>query len=303
MIPFIDFDRSGQPLIFLHANGYPPECYQPLLAKLAERFHVSAMYQRPLWEGSKPGEINDWQPLTDDFLRFLDEHPSGPPIVVGHSMGGIAALRAAIRQPERFKALIMLDPVLFPPSHIVLWNFLRALNLGRRLHPLVRTAQKRRRAFDDREKVFSGYRRREVFRYFSNGALQTFIAGMTKPASGGGYELAYSPEWEVQIYLTGIWRDMELWRGLRTLKIPLLIIRGAETDTFFATTGQRVVRTNPSVRVETILKATHLVPLERPAETFELIRNFLTQSAGFDMDGRAPSYPSTGSGHRSTNVS
>lgn len=279
MIPFIDFGGSGQPLVFLHANGYPPECYRQLLTKLAEQYHVSAMLQRPLWEGSNPDEISDWRPLTDDFLRFLDEHPSQPPIVIGHSMGGIAALRAAIRQPERFKALILLDPVLFPPSTILQWKIVRALGLGYRLHPLVQIAKKRRRTFDNLEKIFSGYRRRDVFRYFSDEALRIFIAGMTKPASGGGYELAYSPEWEVQIYLTGIWRDLEFWKGLRSLKVPLIIIRGAETDTFFATTGQRVVRTNPSIRVETIQKATHLVPLERPLETIDIIQSFLADKA------------------------
>ena len=194
-------------------------------------------------------------------------------------MGGIAALRAAIRRPGWFKALILLEPVLFPPNLIFQWNVVRALGLGQRMHPLIQAAQKRRRTFDDLEKVFSGYRRREVFRFFSDDALKTFIAGMTKPASGGGYELVYSPEWEIQIYVTSIWRDMELWRGLRTLKIPLLIIRGAETNTFFAATGQRVVRTNPSIRVETIQKATHLVPLERPSETIDIIQAFLSEKA------------------------
>ena len=104
MIPYIDLGGSGQPLIFLHANGYPPGCYRQLLAKLSEHYHVSAMLQRPLWPGSKPDEIEDWRPLADDLLLFLDEHHSEPPIVVGHSMGGIAALRAAIRQPKRLVA-------------------------------------------------------------------------------------------------------------------------------------------------------------------------------------------------------
>jgi pimeloyl-ACP methyl ester carboxylesterase len=277
MIPSIGFGNSGQPLIFLHANGYPPGCYRQLLSKLAEKYHVSAMLQRPLWENSEPEDINDWHPLSDDLLHFLDEHPSEPPIVIGHSMGGIAALRAAIRQPERFKALILLDPVLFPPSSIFRWMIIRALRLEHRLHPLVRLTKHRRRTFDNPEKIFSGYRRREVFRYFSDESLRDYIAGITKPAAAGGYELAYSPEWEIQIYLTGLWRDMELWQGLRSFKKPLLIIRGAETDTFFAATGQQVVRKNPSIRVETVQKATHLVPLERPAETFNLIQNFLAQ--------------------------
>jgi pimeloyl-ACP methyl ester carboxylesterase len=275
MIPFIDYGGSGQALVFLHANGYPPECYRGLLAKLAEKYRVSAMLQRPLWPNSKPGEINDWRLLSDDLLRFMDEHSLDPAIIVGHSMGGIAALRAAIRQPERFKALALLDPVLFPPKSIFAWKIIRALGQGHRLQSLIRSAQKRRRSFDDLEKVFNGYRRRDVFRYFSDEALRNYIAGITKPAASGGYELAYSPEWEAQIYQTSVWPDMELWRGLRSLKTPLLIIRGAETDTFFKATGQRVVRTNPTVRLETIQEATHLVPLERPTETFDIIQTFL----------------------------
>jgi pimeloyl-ACP methyl ester carboxylesterase len=278
-IPFIDFGGSGQSLVFLHANGYPPECYRGLLTKLSEQYHVSAMLQRPLWPGSKPDEINDWCPLADDLLHFLDERPSEPPIVIGHSMGGIVALRAAILQPDRFKALILLDPVLFQPNFIFLWKVVRTLGLGYRLHPLIQIAKKRLRTFDNLEKLYGGYRRRKVFRYFSNEALRTCIAGITKPAANGGYELAYTPEWEVQIYLTSVWNDTELWQDLRSFKIPLLIIRGAETNTFFAATGQRVVRTNSAVRVETIQKATHLVPMERPFETLDIIQTFLANKA------------------------
>jgi len=96
---FIDFDGSGQALHFLHANGYPPECYRPLLTGLSAHYHVFAMHQRPLWSDSQPGSINDWHPLTDDLLRFLDEQNPGPLIGVGHSVGGIVTLRAALRQP------------------------------------------------------------------------------------------------------------------------------------------------------------------------------------------------------------
>jgi pimeloyl-ACP methyl ester carboxylesterase len=275
MIPSLDFGGSGQPLVFLHANGYPPECYRPLLTKLAQQYHVRAMLQRPLWESSNPEEIDDWRPLTDDLLRFLDENPSEPPIVVGHSMGGIVALRAAIRRPERIGKLVLLDPVLFPPFDILRWNIIRALGLGYRLHWLIPTAKARRRTFDDLERLFNGYRRKDIFKYFDDEKLRIFISGITQPNGAGGYRLSYSPEWEIRIYYTGIWHDLDLWKDLRSLKTPLMIIRGAETDTFFEATGRRVVRVNPEARVETIQKSTHLAPMERPEETFELIRNFL----------------------------
>jgi pimeloyl-ACP methyl ester carboxylesterase len=88
-IPHLTLGGSGFPLTFLHANGYPPVCYKSLLTRLSEQYQVTAMLQRPLWPGSKPDEISDWVPLTDDFLRFLDEQQQGAAIVVGHSVGGI----------------------------------------------------------------------------------------------------------------------------------------------------------------------------------------------------------------------
>ncbi len=105
-----------------------------------------AMRQRPLWPDSNPEEITDWHPLTDDFLRFLDEHQTETSIVVGHSVGGIVALRAALRHPERFRALVLIDPVLFPPYVIRSWQVIRSLGLGYQVHPLVRATRNRRRA-------------------------------------------------------------------------------------------------------------------------------------------------------------
>ena len=71
---------------------------------------------------------------------------------------------------------------------------------------------------------------------------------------------------------------MDLWWGLPSLKIPTLIIRGAETDTFLPQIVHRVKRTRPSTTIMTIEKSTHLVPLEKPVETFETIHDFLKEN-------------------------
>jgi pimeloyl-ACP methyl ester carboxylesterase len=107
-----------------------------------------------------------------------------------------------------------------------------------------------------------------------NASLEAYIEGLTRLRPDGKYELVYSPEWEAHIYVTGVWRDMDLWRDLPRLKLPLLILRGAETDTFWASTARRVQRILPSAQIVTLEKATHLVPLERPAEVSALIKNF-----------------------------
>ena len=275
-IPSLDFGGDGPDLLFLHANGYPPACYRPLLSRLAKTNHVIAMMQRPLWKDSRPEDIQDWTPFTDDLLRFLDENASRVPLtVVGHSMGGIAALRAALLQPDQFRSLILLDPVLLPPYFIVIWNIALTFKFAHLLHPHLTSTANRRREFDDLERIFNSYRPRSAFRYMDDEALHAYIEGITSPKETGGYRLLYSPEWETRVYYASIWRDMDLWRGLKHLKVSTLIIRGVQTDTFWKSTARQVTRLNPAIRVETIESATHLVALEQPQEVVNITKKFL----------------------------
>ena len=275
-IPFFDCDGAGPPLHFLHANGYPPACYKDFMERLQTKYHVFGMLLRPLWENSNPDAIQDWSLFSDDLLHFLTEKNTSPVIGVGHSIGAMVTLRAALHDPAKFRALVLIDPVLFVPSFQLLWSVVRKAGLGDRFHPLIPRAKKRRRTFDDRETMFRGYRNRNIFRYMSDERLQSYIEGITKPNADGGYELVYSPEWETQIYRTGM-HDFDIWHGLPKFKIPMLFLRGAETDTFMENAARLLKRKQPRARVETVDRSTHLLPLERPEEVFNIMQSFLTE--------------------------
>lgn len=262
---------------FLHANGYPPDCYKPLFELLKAQYHLFGMMMRPLWPDSKIDEIQDWHPFSEDLLRFLSDREPDSVIGVGHSIGGIVTLRAAIHDPKKFRALILLDPVLFVPSFLIMWNTFRAIGLGNKVHPKIAGALKRRRTFDSLDIVFRGYRSREVFKYMNDESLLAYIAGITRKKEDGSYELIFSPEWESHIYLTGL-RDFDLWRELPKLEIPTLIIRGAETDTFLEQAARLVKQKQPKVKIETLEKSTHILPLEHPQEVFNLMQSFLKEN-------------------------
>ncbi|MEW5941205.1 MAG: alpha/beta hydrolase, partial [Chloroflexota bacterium] len=191
-------------------------------------------------------------------------------------IGGILTLRAALREPSRFRGLVLIDPVLFPPRRIIEWNVARWLGLGYKAHPLIAGALRRRRRFDNLDQAFRAYRPRQVFRSLSDENLRAYVEGILHQSEDGDYELVYSPEWEARIYYTGIWRDMDLWRKIKSLRVPTMIIRGAESDTFWEAAASRVRRANPEVRLEAVERAGHLVPLERPREVAELILSFST---------------------------
>jgi pimeloyl-ACP methyl ester carboxylesterase len=281
-IPYLDLGGDGGPLHFLHANGYPPECYQPLLELLQTHYHVFGMLLRPLWKDSNPNDIRDWKLLSEDLLQFLAPPQPAPVLGVGHSIGAVVTLRAALRDPRKFRALVLIDPVLFVPSFQLGWILARAAGLGDRIHPLIAGAKKRRRIFDDLETMYRRYRNRNIFRYMSDESLRAYIDGITKPkvdggheaSPQGGYELVYSPEWEAQIYRTGL-HDFDIWRELPKFQVPTLFIRGAETDTFLEKAAKLVKRKQPKVWVETLDKSTHLLPLERPKEVFDIMQSFL----------------------------
>jgi pimeloyl-ACP methyl ester carboxylesterase len=279
-----NYNDTGQPLHFLHANGYPPECYKPLFELLKTEYRVFGMKLRPLWDDAKMEELRSWHPFSDDLLQFLASTAvgtspfSGEKVIgVGHSIGGTVTLRAALRDPHKFRALVLIDPVLFVPAFMTMWHIVRTLGLGDRLHPLIARAKKRRRTFDDLETVFKGYRSRNVFRYMNDESLRAYIEGITRKTNDG-YQLVYSPEWEVHIYRTSLF-DYDIWRDLPKLEVPTLIIRGAETDTLLEGATKLIKQKQPRVKIEALPKSTHLLPLERPKEVFDIMQSFLKQTS------------------------
>jgi len=61
--------------------------------------------------GSSPWDGVMTYPVMADDLRVLldEESPERPAVVVGHSMGGKAAMRLALETPERVRALVAVD--------------------------------------------------------------------------------------------------------------------------------------------------------------------------------------------------
>jgi pimeloyl-ACP methyl ester carboxylesterase len=280
-IPHFDLGGNGNPLHFLHANGYPPACYKQLFELLKKDHHVFGMMLRPLWDETRPEEIDDWQSFSEDLRVFLSTYSTSgstqnapePVIGVGHSIGAIVTLRAALKYPKKFRAVVLFDPVLYVPQRLVEWRVRRAKDPDS--HPLIQITQNRKRSFSDLDSAFENFRGKSIFRYLSDVQLLIYIEGITRK-SENGYELIYSPEWESRIYFTSL-QDFDIWNTLQNLRIPILFLRGAETDTFLEDAAKLVKQKQPNARVEVVEKSTHIFPLERPNETFEIMQTFFKE--------------------------
>ncbi len=274
-IPFTDFGGVGPVCHFAHANGYPPAAYTPLIKRLSSQLHPIAMHLRPLWDGSDPNGITDWQPFADDLIEFLSASSPGPVIGIGHSIGGTTTLRVALQRPDLLRLIVLIDPVLFPPWVTTGWNIVTRFGLEYQLHPLSRGALRRKTEFESTGDMFANYRTKKVFHRMDSVALEAYVQSIARQTTNGHVQLSYSPDWEARIYVTAAAADLDLWHGLPGLQVPVLVLRGEFSNTFFSHTARLFQRRLPAAEIHTIANAGHLVPLERPEETAVLIKEFI----------------------------
>jgi pimeloyl-ACP methyl ester carboxylesterase len=266
-----DFGGNGPLLHLAHANGFPPGTYRPLVETIADRYHVVGLPARPLWPDSRPDSAPSWHPLADDLIEGLDGLGLCGILAVGHSIGGVLTMWAAIRRPDLFRAIVLIDPVILPPAWLWVLRLLRRVGLGQR-HRLVRQALRRRRTWPSRRACYDHYRSKPFFAAWPDASLRAYVEAGTRERPGGGAELVYPPEWEARIFAT---TPTDAWRTVRQLRTPALVIRGEQTQTFRPECQARMARLLPRARFAVIPGAGHLVPMERPAETGAAIRGFL----------------------------
>lgn len=266
-----DFGGTGPVIHLAHANGFPPATYAPLAETLTERFRVIGLPARPLWPGYPPRSAPDWHVLADDLLQALEELGLREIIGVGHSLGGSCTMLAATRRPDLFRAVVLIDPVILPPLWLCSLGLMRRLGLSQR-QPFVQGALRRRRSWPSRRACYDHLRGKSFFANWPDASLRAYVEAGTRAREDGRVELVYPPEWEAHIFATS---PTDIWRYVPQLLNPALIIRGEHSETFQPQSQRRMEAQLPCARFHVIPDAGHLVPMERPAETGAVIREFL----------------------------
>lgn len=259
------------PIHFAHANSFPPGCYRQLLAPLAQDREVFTLPFRPLIGQTTPSSIQTWDDLAEDLIDYLEREVKQPVIGIGHSLGGIVTLLASDRRPDLFRALILLDPV-FLARRIYLLKQMTPHRFREHLVPLARISRKRRDEWASLEEARTHLRDKRVFAQISDSVFEDMLQAMLLQRDDGKYQLVFPRQWESRIYTT----VTSPWKALERARLPLQIIRGAESDTIPPAIWQRITSGHTKGQFDQIPDAGHLFPLEKPAETAALVQAFLS---------------------------
>lgn len=99
---------KGDPIIILHGLYGSSDNWYSAGRILAEKHTVYTVDQRN--HGNSPHHPeHNYRVLSEDLKEFILEHSIGKPVILGHSMGGKAALAFGVKYPEMVKKMIVVD--------------------------------------------------------------------------------------------------------------------------------------------------------------------------------------------------
>ena len=266
VIPFHHFGGKGKMIHFAHANGYPPEGYQEFIQPLSKEYEIIASKYRPLWENQSPKTVKSWHTFADDLIRFMDEKGLQNVIGMGHSMGGTISSIAAMKRPDLFEQLILIDPVIFPKKYN-LWTKFLPNSLLKRIIPIAKASTKRRDQWNNKQEVFDSWRTKRVFKRFTDSVLNDFVNAAIVPNPQGGVTLAYPKAWETQVYLTAPY----IFSDLVKMKKPMTVIKAEYTDVISDGLWKEWQQKQPATTFIEYKDAGHLIPMEYPVPLAETI--------------------------------
>jgi pimeloyl-ACP methyl ester carboxylesterase len=121
----------GHPLIILHGLFGSSDNWYTLAKTFSQHYTVYLLDQRNHGQSPHSAEMN-YEVLAEDIHDFIQEHKLSAPHIIGHSMGGKAAMNFAVKYPEKLGKLVVVDivPKAYPVHHDAILDGLHAIPLA-----------------------------------------------------------------------------------------------------------------------------------------------------------------------------
>lgn len=245
---------SGAPLVILHGLLGAARNWGGIAAKLGESRRVMAV-DMPNHGASPWSESMDYPFMARQIAAFIKAHCGGRAAVIGHSMGGKAAMVLALTQPQMVERLVVVDiaPVKYTHTFAPYIKAMRAAPIAtaqRRgdvelaMHGVIDDARVRAFLMQNLDGQPGSYRWRPNLAVL--GAAMDDILGFPHVADGTHYD------------------------G------PALFLHGAQSDYVLPSHEDVITGFFPQATWQAVEGAGHWVHADKPAEFTQAVTDFLS---------------------------
>ena len=240
---------EGRSMIVLHGLFGMLDNWKTF-ARHMEGFEVFLVDQRN--HGKSPRSDDFSYPLLAmDILEFLDDHDLKSVILLGHSMGGKAAIQMAHDYPDRISQLIIVDITTkyYPPGHTEIFDAVLGLDLE---------MIKSRREADD-----------ALSKHINNLGVRQFLLKNLSRQSEGGFKWKANFKSLKENY-DSILSAIDI---RNSVQVETLFIRGSKSDYIRIEDDKLLSSEFSNFKIKTI-EAGHWVHAEKLEEMVQVVEDF-----------------------------
>jgi len=242
---------TGSPLVILHGLFGSLDNWTTVGKQMAEDYKVILVDLRNHGQSFHHQQF-DYHSMAEDIKQLIDTLELDDVAILGHSMGGKAAMFFADRYAEQLENLIIVDiaPKHYPVHHRTILDGLKSIEL----HSINSRTQA-----DDQLKA-----------YIPEAPVRQFLLKNLKRTKNGFEWKINLPVLDQQIENVG-----EALPDLSTVDTRTLFIKGGGSDYISEEDKNSIGRQFPNSRVATVEGAGHWVHAEAPEELIDLVGGFL----------------------------
>lgn len=242
---------NGKPVIIAHGLFGSLDNWMSIGNILGEFFRVYLVDMRN--HGKSPhSPLMNYQLMAEDLYRFMDEHSLEETSIIGHSMGGKAAMKLTLDQPERFHKLIVVDigTKAYEPRHDQIIRGLKSIHIER---------------IGSRQEADSA-----LSQYISDQSIRQFLLKGLYRNDQKKFEFRYN----LDVLSQNIEEIGAEIQGVPSY-VDTMFVRGTQSDYILETDIPDLEEIFPNCLVETINEAGHWIHAEKPDEFIQVILPFL----------------------------
>lgn len=261
-----------KPLIhFAHANGVPSKVYQKLFNALAADFEI--VYVPLIGTDGRYPVDNHWESMTHQVIDSIVQKARGRKVIgLGHSLGAVLTFKAALKRPELFDQVLLMDPPLIMGPESFALHIAKTLKLKQvdQMSPAALSIR-RRDHWESREQAAELLRPKGFYQDFDADCFQDYIDyALTEDRVRGGVELTIPKMVEVEIFRTNpsLW-----WMPQTKPQVPVRLLVASKGPFLGRKFPQRVQR-KFGAPFE-VFEGGHMFPLEHPVQVAEKIKQMV----------------------------
>ncbi len=256
-------DPSAPPIVMLHGFGVSGHMFDEFAERMQDRYRLFALDQRGHGD-SDWSESGDYSrdAFVEDLEGFRQALGLEKFVLIGHSMGGLNAVSYVNRYPGHVTALVLVD-VGPEASKQGVDNIVRFTRGPDELE------------FEEFVEMAHRFNPRRTLEN-----IRERMRHRLKPTGSGKWTWKFDRRFrEPESGLTIGWQlsSDELWQLFRTIEVPTLLVRGAESDVLSPEVAERCAQEMPAARLVTIPGAGHSVPGDNPDAFTEAVASFLAE--------------------------